>query len=253
MKQICPFSLKDGRTYKDLVYDKKTHCLKALCWDVATQSWKSSTLCLDEHIGIVNGVLTFGGKNFSGRCHKIHFDHENGHCLKVTCNRNDHGDDCDEFESQLCLDGHLQVINGELCFSKYSFVDLSVMMSEVPWMKFKIVAEPDVSVFRTNPAVQQTIEHISSLAVEHVSHYMRTEINKRIEEVMAKVTVDTMNFIKATLIHSPAYAAHVVSSSSHATDLYRLHSHHHEHAHHHHSPHHYEHAHHHKHAEPVTY
>ena len=49
---------------------------------------------------------------------------------------------------------------------------LSVMLSEVPWMKFKVIAEPDLNIFARNTVMKETLAHIAETTVKHATRQM---------------------------------------------------------------------------------
>jgi hypothetical protein len=73
----------------------------------------------------------------------------------------------------------LRILDGILIFIEIE-KKLSVLLSEVPWMKFKVIAEPDLSIFGSHPAIKQTLIRISESCVEHVT----IEIHKKLTIAM---------------------------------------------------------------------
>ena len=69
---------------------------------------------------------------------------------------------------------------------------LSVMLSEAPWMKFRVIAEPDFSVFTRHPVMQSTLTQIATTTVEHVT--------AKFEALMAAALAETIQIVTQSAI-----------------------------------------------------
>ncbi|KAF8968126.1 Cyanovirin-N [Flammula alnicola] len=152
-----------------------------------------STVCsnidLDTCIGNNNGNLEWDLTGFSKTCHSFYLE---GYFLVGKCRIP--GDQeryslCRlDLRTRLCnADGILIIIEIER--------KLSVMLSEVPWMKFKVIAEPDLSVFAKHPVIQQTMVRIAESTVEHVTIEMHKKLTIAMEEAITVVTASAMRHI----------------------------------------------------------
>ena len=76
---------------------------------------------------------------------------------------------------------------------------LSVMLSEVPWMKFKVIAEPDFSVFSRHPVMQSTLVQIANSTVQHVTAKFEALMSAALAETIQVVTQSAMVHIEQSL------------------------------------------------------
>jgi len=100
---------------------------------------------------------------------------------------------------------------------------LSVMLSEVPWMKFKVIAEPDLSVFAKHPVMQETLVRIAETAVEHVTVEMHKKLTIAMEAAIAVVTASAMRHVSEQLEFLVQDAVGYASASASITEAERLH------------------------------
>ena len=77
---------------------------------------------------------------------------------------------------------------------------LSVMLSEVPWMKFRVIAEPDFSVFTRHPVMQSTLTQIATTTVEHVTAKFEALMALALAETIQVVTQSAMEHVEQSLI-----------------------------------------------------
>ena len=77
---------------------------------------------------------------------------------------------------------------------------LSVMLSEVPWMKFRVIAEPDFSVFTRHPVMQSTLTQIATTTVEHVTAKFEALMAAALAETIQVVTQSAMEHVEQSLI-----------------------------------------------------
>ena len=73
---------------------------------------------------------------------------------------------------------------------------LSVMLSEVPWMKFRVIAEPDFSVFTRHPVMQSTLTQIATTTVEHVTAKFEALMALALAETVQIVTQSAMDHVQ---------------------------------------------------------
>ena len=73
------------------------------------------------------------------------------------------------------------------------------MLSEVPWMKFKVIAEPDLSVFAKHPVMQETLTRIAETTVEHVTVEMHKKLTLAMEAAIIAVTASAMSHVSSQM------------------------------------------------------
>lgn len=180
-------------------------------------TYKLSTVDLNKFIGNINGKLCWGHSNFVGSSRNIKLQ---GLRLVAECQTND-GKVWKE--SSLDLHHNLRNRNGclEVIMQKCD-EKMSVMLSEVPWMKFKVVAEPDVSILTSHPAVKQAMASIAETTVTHVATSMHSMINTAIEQAIVAVTASAIEHITTTMtvmMEATTAHAHVRNSHTHGLSL----------------------------------
>ena len=169
---------------------------------------KCSTLNLDDYIGNINGELIWGKKGFTKSSQKITLE---GGYLKAECELEDKS----KFvPARLYLGGFLMVINGKLEIRE--FTDISELLSEVPWMKFKIVAQPDISLFHGHQAVRETVSRAAELAVEQATEIVISKITQYIRQEMSSIIQETMLHVTESMTStmSTHYSANVQTAMS---------------------------------------
>jgi hypothetical protein len=67
-------------------------------------------------------------------------------------------------------------------------------LSEMPWMKFKVIAEPDYAVFVLNQAIQSMMSTVAANTVTHVTEEMQEQISLAIATATKKVTESAMAY-----------------------------------------------------------
>ena len=77
---------------------------------------------------------------------------------------------------------------------------LSVMLSEVPWMKFKVIAEPDFSLFAHHPVMQSTLVQIADTTVKHVTTKFEALMALALAETVKIVTQSAMEHVEQSLV-----------------------------------------------------
>jgi glycerol dehydrogenase-like iron-containing ADH family enzyme len=71
----------------------------------------------------------------------------------------------------------------------------NTMLSEVPWMKFKVIAEPDYSIFARDPVVKEMMARIARSTVEHVTAEMNQHIKVAVESATEVVMASAMQHV----------------------------------------------------------
>ena len=66
-------------------------------------------------------------------------------------------------------------------------------------MKFKVVAEPDLTVFRSHPVVKETLIKISESCVEHVTFEMQAKLTIAMEAAIIAITASAMKHVSVLL------------------------------------------------------
>jgi hypothetical protein len=73
------------------------------------------------------------------------------------------------------------------------------MLSEVPWMKFKVIAEPDLNIFARNAVMKETLAYIAETTVEHVTREMHERLTIAMEIAIKLVTESAMSHVHCEL------------------------------------------------------
>ena len=92
------------------------------------------------------------------------------------------------------------------------------MLSEVPWMKFKVIAEPDLTVFGSHPVVKQTLTSIAESTVEHVALEMHKMLTIAMEEAIVVVTASAMKHVSLQMEHDVRDAVGYAAASPSMTE-----------------------------------
>ncbi|KAF8996177.1 CVNH domain-containing protein [Cyathus striatus] len=195
--------------------------LSAHCFHSSSREHVYAILDLNTCIGFDNGKLFWGGSNFSSKCEKIElknwvlvvtFEDKAGH----------------HHETVLELWECIHNIDGKLRYIEVMNAKFSAMLSEVPWMKFRVIAEPDMSVFASHPVLKTTMARIAQSTVEHVTMQMEEKITKAITEAISSVTVSAMTHIQKSLevmVQEVAFGggkAHIHGSATATEELHIL-------------------------------
>ncbi|KAF8965025.1 hypothetical protein BDZ97DRAFT_810070 [Flammula alnicola] len=172
---------------------------------------------LDLCIGNVDGRLVWDASGFSKTCTAIALD---GLFLTAKCRHPIHHDEY--IFARLDLRTRLRNQGGVIIFVETN-KKLSMMLSEVPWMKFKVIAEPDLSVFGSHPVVKQTMTRIAESTVEHVTLEMHKMLTIAMEEAIVAVTASAMKHIAVQMEHTVQDAVGYAVASPSATESEFLH------------------------------
>jgi hypothetical protein len=159
------------------------------------QTRQRSSIDLDQYIGLVNGQLVFGAKGFTKHKHLRNIRLE-GFIIYAEVYTEGLGESW--IEISLDISEKFKNKNGILIAVTMN-ADLSVMLSEIPWMKFKVIAEPDMSVFARHPVMQQTMVSIAESTVEHVTNQMSSMIQTAIQQAVRVVTESAMVHIEQSM------------------------------------------------------
>ncbi|KJA23114.1 hypothetical protein HYPSUDRAFT_201666 [Hypholoma sublateritium FD-334 SS-4] len=168
-------------------------------------------------IGNVDGRLVWDSSAFHKSCKEIALD---GFWLTAKCrhpvNHNEY------ILARLDLRTRLRLQGGVIIFVETN-KKLSMMLSEVPWMKFKVIAEPDLSVFSKHPVVQQTMTRIAESTVEHVTMEMHKMLTIAMESAIVAVTASAMKHISTQMEYTVQDAVGYAVASPSATESEFLH------------------------------
>ncbi|KAF8991982.1 hypothetical protein BDQ17DRAFT_1370068 [Cyathus striatus] len=180
-------------TCKNLVLEGSI--LWADCLLIDGVTLQRSSIDLDQYIGFVNGALVFGATGFS-RHQSLRNIRLEGFILIAECLTEGLGERW--IEVRLDLGESFKNKNGALIAITMN-ADLSVMLSEIPWMKFKVIAEPDLSVFARHPVMKETMTRIAESTVEHVTLQMSSMIQAAITSAVSVVTASAMRHISESM------------------------------------------------------
>ncbi|KAH9481366.1 hypothetical protein JR316_0005891 [Psilocybe cubensis] len=175
-----------------------------------------SKIDLDTIIGFLDGHLQWDISGFSTHCFEYSLD---GFFL-VAKYRIHKGD---EYRiARLDLRTRLRNSNGVLIIIELN-KKLSLMLSEVPWMKFKVIAEPDLSVFAKHPVMQETLVSIAETTVEHVTIEMHKMLTIAMETAITAITASAMKHVSAQMESLVTGAVGHASASASITAAENLH------------------------------
>uniref|UniRef100_A0A8H7XS83 Cyanovirin-N domain-containing protein n=1 Tax=Psilocybe cubensis TaxID=181762 RepID=A0A8H7XS83_PSICU len=151
-----------------------------------------SSIDLDTVIGFSDGHLQWDAQGFSSHC----FDYAIDGFFLVVKYKVHKGD---QYRiARLDLRTRLRNANGVLTVVELN-KKLSVMLSEVPWMKFKVIAEPDLSVFASHPVMRETLVSIAESTVEHVTVEMHKMLTIAMETAITAITASAMKHVSAQM------------------------------------------------------
>ncbi|PPQ86456.1 hypothetical protein CVT24_010106, partial [Panaeolus cyanescens] len=68
--------------------------------------------------------------------------------------------------------------------------DLAMVFSQVPWMRFSIVAQPDIEQLAKNKTLKEFVHHVTSMTIATVSQQIHEDITKSVSEVIRHITRD---------------------------------------------------------------
>lgn len=159
-------------------------------------SYVEASFDVNEYIANENGRLVWDGqksKNFKDSCTDIVI--VDRFILKASCRTADGRNSVvSTFDLSTRLrihDGRIVIINFDEKFTK--------MFTEVPWMKFKVVAEPDFSVLAGQTVVRDTMIKIATSTVQHVTVEMEAKIRAAIAVAIQEVSVSATQYIQTEL------------------------------------------------------
>lgn len=104
--------------------------------------------------------------------------------------------------------------------------DLSGFLSEASWMKFKVVAEPDMNLLFSHPAFRSSVSGVAERAIAHVMEKTQTVIQAVITEALEVIEESARAYVQAemeTIVHT-AYL-HKAHSDMGKLKIYREHEH----------------------------
>jgi hypothetical protein len=191
---------------------------------LANNTWKQVSIDLDLYIGVVNGQLTWDKKGFSKHVKSFRLSSE-GYILIAEIEWTDSITGVRSTRTiQLDLSVKIQNRNGVLVFVAFD-ENLSTMLSEVPWMKFRVIAEPDFSILTTHPVMRSTMSSIAQSTVHHVMVEMSRKLSTAIEEAMTTVMTSAEQHIASameTMLVGVSGSAHIERSCSQLSYLETL-------------------------------
>jgi hypothetical protein len=188
--------------------------LSAECLLADGEHWKVSTFNLYKYLGIVNGELKWGFTDFHRTASAFRFE---GTKLFVKYIINGQPKEC-----WFDLAVRLRSDNGVIVVIEYN-ESLSTMLSEVPWMKFKVVAEPDFSIIAAHPVMRATMNRIAESTVEHVTAQMTSIMTLAIAgaiEVVTKSAYEHISQSMEVMVQGVSVNAQVHASANTASKLH---------------------------------
>ncbi|KAK7461338.1 hypothetical protein VKT23_008516 [Stygiomarasmius scandens] len=141
----------------------------------------SSPIQLDDYIGIEKGKLIWGGTGFFKTCGGSGHVSLNAYILVV---------DFENDKLELDLTPYLQFHNDKMTLKVTgSNNDLSRMLSEARWMKFKVVTEPDINGASIEGASFKAAVH----SIEATSRHIVTEMTEELIELGSQDILATVS------------------------------------------------------------
>jgi hypothetical protein len=145
---------------------------------------------LAKHLGIKDGKFVWKDKNYHRACKDIKIVIEDGSCfIEASCH---HKDNQNYVPARFNLSEVLYILRGKFEVRDTRF---SQMLSEVPWMKFKVVAEPDYTVFARDAVLQKMMAHIAKSTVDHVTAQMSEQMQLAVETATKTVMASAMAYV----------------------------------------------------------
>jgi hypothetical protein len=191
---------------------------------LSNNTWKQVSIDLDLYIGVVNGQLIWDKKGFSKHVKSFRLSSE-GYILIAEIDWTDSITGVRSTRTlQLDLSVKIQNRNGVLVFVAFDD-NLSTMLSEVPWMKFRVIAEPDFSILTTHPVMRSTMSSIAQSTVHHVMVEMSRKLSTAIEEAMTTVMSSAEQHIASameTMLVGVSGSAHIERACSQLSYLETL-------------------------------
>ncbi|KIJ39147.1 hypothetical protein M422DRAFT_49707 [Sphaerobolus stellatus SS14] len=183
-----------------------------LQWDGA-ETRKRLSFPINDFLGNINGVLVWDGKarNFMASSRNISI--KDGYWLVAECRRANSSEYVwAKFDLRTKLrNDHGRII--EIVFDG----KLSRMLTEVPWMKFKVIAEPDLSVFAGHAVVKDTMLKIATSTVQHVTAEMSLRLQAALELAIKEVTISAMQYIHTEMEMVVRETSGVGAAQAHAS------------------------------------
>ncbi|KIM39483.1 hypothetical protein M413DRAFT_446981 [Hebeloma cylindrosporum] len=179
-----------------------------------------TSIDLNLYIGNVNGRLQWDASGFSKTCTSIRLE---GFFLVADCLVPAQNGQKEHYvTTRLDLRTHFRISGGIIIYVETN-KKLSMMLSEVPWMKFKVIAEPDLSVFGSHPVVKQTLARIAESTVEHVTVEMHKMLTIAMEEAIVAITASAMKHVSLQMEHTVRDAVGYAAASPSVTEAEYLH------------------------------
>ena len=153
------------------------------------------TFVINEYLANIGGKLVWDAsiKNFLATCRNISI--KDGYILIAECLS---ANGVDYVWSEFDLRTKLRVDHGELVEIIFD-TKLTKMLTEVPWMKFKVIAEPDLSVFAGHPVIKDTMVKIAQSTVQHVTLQMSQRLQAAIQLAISEVTLSAIQYINSEM------------------------------------------------------
>jgi len=149
----------------------------------STLRFGSSSIDLDEHIGIVNGKLVWGSKGFFQTCGGLLQLDE--YTLVVQF---------EEQELKLDLTRYLEIHHDEIRVRvEESDEELSRLFSEARWMKFRVVTEPNVSEVIDSATFREAFGRLEASSRMLVTEMTRELVHSGSQKIMQSVTEQVMS------------------------------------------------------------
>jgi hypothetical protein len=153
---------------------------------------------LAESLGVNDGKLSWGYKNYHIVCKDLKIVAEDD---SVYIEGFYEGEGDSEVEP-----GTLRFdLNEMLCiYQRQIFIRLpslasGMTLTEVPWMKFKVVAEPDLAAFARDPVMKAMLSRISQQTAEYMRREMKAKIDRAIEASITQVMNEAIKHAAETM------------------------------------------------------
>ncbi|KIK69540.1 hypothetical protein GYMLUDRAFT_236053 [Collybiopsis luxurians FD-317 M1] len=173
--------------------------LHAKCRIFGVRELSSTQLDLNPYIGVVNGKLVWGREGFYAACKNIHLE---GFILHAECE----DESKNVVRSTLDLSRYLCVYNGILSVKVATDMTyLSGLFADAPWLKFKVVTEPNANGV-LGAVGEGAVKSAFSALAKTTSKHVEAEIKQEYSVSAAEYLKDAMTVeVKAQLTEAVAH------------------------------------------------
>ncbi|KAK7461337.1 hypothetical protein VKT23_008515 [Stygiomarasmius scandens] len=155
----------------------------------ADGSVASSSIDLDQYIGVIDNKLVWGRSGFSAACKKIKLE---GYTLVA-----EFGTERDTLDLTRYLQTYDGILGMKVGEANQQFADF---FSQASWMKLRIVSEPDPSVVVKNQGLKSTFSSLAQATSKHVIAEMTEELEDSMTEEIRSTLGDKVKAEMTTIV-----------------------------------------------------